>query len=80
MYMNRNEVDVTLGRADEYEDYVEQWSGLQVQNAGFVGGTLLQSYACQAVTHSFRAGPIAKLRRRHRGARNSKRSPSTLDG
>jgi hypothetical protein len=45
MYMNRNEVDVTLGRADEYEDYVEQWSGLQVQNSGFVGATLLQSYA-----------------------------------
>ena len=45
MYMNRNEIDVTLGRADEYEDYVEQWSGLQVQNSGFVGATLLQSYA-----------------------------------
>jgi heme-degrading monooxygenase HmoA len=45
MYMNRNEVEVTLGRADEFEDWVERWSGVQTQNAGFVGATLLQSYA-----------------------------------
>jgi heme-degrading monooxygenase HmoA len=45
MYMNRNEVDVTLGRAGEFEEMVDQWSGLQGQNAGFVGATLLQSFA-----------------------------------
>jgi heme-degrading monooxygenase HmoA len=45
MFMNRNEVEVTLGRADEFEQSTEQWSEIQAQNAGFVGATLLQSYA-----------------------------------
>jgi hypothetical protein len=42
MYMNRNEVEVTLGRADEYEDFTDQWGQVQTQNAGFVAATLLQ--------------------------------------
>jgi heme-degrading monooxygenase HmoA len=45
MYMNRNEGHVTLGRADEYEATIEQWSVIQAQNDGFVGATALQSYA-----------------------------------
>src|SRR5690242_5442470 len=45
MYMSLNEVEVTLGRADEFETAVEQWSQIQAQNPGFVGATLLQSYA-----------------------------------
>jgi heme-degrading monooxygenase HmoA len=45
MYMNRNEAEITLGRADEFEASIEQWSQVQAENAGFAGGTLLQSYA-----------------------------------
>lgn len=45
MYMNRNEAEVTLGRSDEFETLVDDWSNVQAQNAGFVGATLLQSYA-----------------------------------
>jgi heme-degrading monooxygenase HmoA len=45
MYMNRNEAEVALGRGDEFEESIEQWSHIQAQNAGFVGATLLQSYA-----------------------------------
>lgn len=45
MYMNRNEAEVTLGRNDEFEALIDQWGTVQAQNAGFVGGTLLQSYA-----------------------------------
>jgi heme-degrading monooxygenase HmoA len=45
MYMNRNEAEITLGRSDEFEAMTDEWSKIQAQNAGFVGGTLLQSYA-----------------------------------
>jgi len=45
MYMNRNEVEVTLGRSAEFETMVDDWSKVQAQNAGFVAATLLQSYA-----------------------------------
>ena len=45
MYMNRNEAEITLGRADEFESMIDQWAAIQAQNAGFFGATLLQSYA-----------------------------------
>jgi len=45
MYMNRNEAEITLGRTDEFEASIEQWSQVQAENAGFAGATLLQSYA-----------------------------------
>jgi heme-degrading monooxygenase HmoA len=45
MYMNRNEAEVTLGRSEEFEAMIDEWSKVQGQNAGFVGATLLQSYA-----------------------------------
>jgi heme-degrading monooxygenase HmoA len=45
MYMNRNEAEVTLGRHDEFEALIEELSAMQAQNAGYVGATLLQSYA-----------------------------------
>jgi len=43
--MIRNEAEVTLGRGDDFEAVIEQWSEMQAQNDGFVGATLLQSYA-----------------------------------
>jgi heme-degrading monooxygenase HmoA len=45
MYMNRNEVEVTLGKAAEFESLMDELMSINVQNAGFVGATLLQSYA-----------------------------------
>ena len=45
MYINRNKADVTLGRSAEFEAMVEEWSTIQAQNAGFVGATVLQSFA-----------------------------------
>ena len=45
VYMNRNEAEVTLGRGEEFEESTEQWAQIQAQNGGFVGATLLQSYA-----------------------------------
>jgi heme-degrading monooxygenase HmoA len=45
MYMLRNEAEVTLGRAADFEALVDEWSTIQGQNAGFVGAALLQSYA-----------------------------------
>ncbi len=45
MYMNRNEVEVTLGRGHEFEKAIDEWASIQAQNAGFVGATLLQAYA-----------------------------------
>jgi quinol monooxygenase YgiN len=45
MYMNRNEAEVTLGRSAEFEAMGEDWAKVQSLNAGFVGATMLQSYA-----------------------------------
>jgi len=45
MYMNRNEAEVTLGRSDEFETMIDDWSKVQALNAGFAAATLLQSYA-----------------------------------
>ena len=45
MYMNRNEAEATLGRSAEFEAMIDDWSKVQSQNPGFVGATLLQSYA-----------------------------------
>ena len=45
MFANRNEVEVTLGRSAEWEATVDEWAAIQSQNAGFMGATLLQSYA-----------------------------------
>jgi heme-degrading monooxygenase HmoA len=43
--MNRNEVEITLGRTADFEALVDEWAIIQGQNAGFVGATLLQAYA-----------------------------------
>lgn len=45
MYMNRNEGEVTIGQAAEFEALVDELMTIQGENAGFVGATLLQSYA-----------------------------------
>jgi quinol monooxygenase YgiN len=45
MYMVRNEAEVALGRSAEFEAIVDELSIIHVQNAGFVGATLLQAYA-----------------------------------
>jgi heme-degrading monooxygenase HmoA len=43
--MNRNEAEITLGRNADFEASVDEWAGIQGQNAGFVGASLLQAYA-----------------------------------
>jgi heme-degrading monooxygenase HmoA len=45
MYVIRNGAEVTLGRSAEFEALNEELSAIQQQGAGFVGATLLQSYA-----------------------------------
>jgi heme-degrading monooxygenase HmoA len=45
MFINRNEVEVTLGRSSQFEATIDEWAAVQSQNAGFVGATLLQSCA-----------------------------------
>lgn len=44
MYMTRSEIEVTLGRAAEFEALVEQVVAIQQQQAGYIGSTLLQSF------------------------------------
>ena len=44
MYMTRSEMEVTLGRAAEFESLVEQLVAIQRQQAGYIGSTLLQSF------------------------------------
>jgi quinol monooxygenase YgiN len=44
MYIVRNEAEVTLGRAAEFESTIDELAAIHQQNAGYVGSTLLQSY------------------------------------
>ena len=44
MYIVRNEAEVTLGRAAEFESTIDELAAIQQQNSGYVGSTLLQSY------------------------------------
>jgi quinol monooxygenase YgiN len=44
MYIVRNEAEVTLGRAAEFESTVDELVAIHQQNPGYVGSTLLQSY------------------------------------
>jgi heme-degrading monooxygenase HmoA len=45
MFINRNEVEVTLGRNSQFEATIDEWAVVQSQNVGFIGATLLQSCA-----------------------------------
>jgi quinol monooxygenase YgiN len=44
MYVLRNEAEVTAGRAIEFEAATDEFVGIQQQNPGCIGATLLQSY------------------------------------